>query len=368
MRIFRPPIVCAATSAVSLLALGMVGRSSAWTVSPSLVFRCSETSFHSTPIANPVRSRGFAATGRNKLGTSRCAASPSSHHNVVVENENNDWTEFDYLLHEEASLSKSTATTTGSVTSTASSSSSSRQAVRLGGTATKSNGVVVLVSTAVSPGGTLTDASDTSSSGGDYDPYASDMDYQQQQQHLGKIQQQQQNTAASLEGRLQKMDLQDIVITLIIPGILSFVSLRWGFNQVASRVSTNADTILDGFAREMIHHDGRFDEMRMCHADYSRQLVWMGPKKGDAMLKRYLAAYAKKKTVSPQSIRYVSLVLHASGCSRLKCASIVVASCPKNCVWQYAYFSDILLCILLFLFQHGSMYAVAKQNYRNAKN
>ena len=290
MRIFRPSTLHAATSAVSFLALGMAGRSSAWTVSPtSLAMRCSETSFH-------ARSRGFAARGPHKLVTARCAAaSPDSHHNVVG-NENFDWTEFDYLLHEESSLSKSTDTTTGAI------SSSSRQAVQLGGTA-KSDGVVILVSSASSPGATLTDASDTSSSGGDYDPYASDMDYQQQQQQLGKIQQQQQTAASSLEGRFQKMDLQDIVITLIIPGILSFVSLRWGFNQVASRVSTNADTLLDGFAREMIHHDGRFDEMRMCHADYSRQLVWMGPKKGDAMLKRYLAAYAKKKTVSPQSIR-----------------------------------------------------------------
>ena len=274
-----------------LVILGMVDLSSAWTSClPKLVVGVrSSFNSHHHPHARRFAARGATTT------TITLSAAGNTHNNNNFE----DWTEFDYLLHEHADASSAT-------TSTATTARSSRRVIQLGGGASNSDGAVVLTSSAAATAApsSLDEATISGSdeaSSGEYDPYASDMDYQQQQ--MGKIQQQQQNSAASLESRFKQMDLQDIVITLIIPGILSFVSLRWGFNQVASRLSNNADTLLDGFAREMIHHDGNFEEMRMCQAEYSRQLVWMGPKKGDAMLKRYLAAYAKKKTVSPQAIR-----------------------------------------------------------------
>ena len=61
---------------------------------------------------------------------------------------------------------------------------------------------------------------------------------------------------------------------------------------------------MDSFASEMIYHDGDFEEMKLCHADYSKKLVMLGPSKTSTMLKRYLELYAKKRTVSPQAIRY----------------------------------------------------------------
>jgi hypothetical protein len=137
---------------------------------------------------------------------------------------------------------------------------------------------------------------------GSYDPYA-DVGIEQDLQ-LTKIQQTtEQSVTQRFESKLKNMDLQDVISTLIIPSILLFVAGRWGFNKVSGRVIETKDTTLDSFAREMNYYDGDFEEMKMCHGEYSKKLLWLGPKKTEAMLKRYLALYSKKRTVSPQSIR-----------------------------------------------------------------
>jgi hypothetical protein len=100
------------------------------------------------------------------------------------------------------------------------------------------------------------------------------------------------------------MDLQDIVSTLIIPSIALFAGGRWVYNRAANRIGESIGDQLDSFASEMIYHDGDFEEMKLCQSDYSKKLVVLGPRKTPAMLKRYLALYAKKRTVSPQAIRY----------------------------------------------------------------
>ena len=107
----------------------------------------------------------------------------------------------------------------------------------------------------------------------------------------------------NLNEYLKNNDMGDIVVTLAIPSILAFVSLRFVYGKVLHILENKADVTLDSFASEMIYHDGDFEEMNMCKDDYARRLAWMGPKRNDSMLKRYLQMYAKKKTVSPQSIR-----------------------------------------------------------------
>ena len=140
-------------------------------------------------------------------------------------------------------------------------------------------------------------------SDGAYDPYA---DIGLETPQLSKIKQvQDQSFSQKFESKLKTMDLQDIISTFIIPSIIAFAGLRWGYNKVAGRVGDTADSVLDSFASEMIYHDGDFEEMKMCHSDYSKKLVWLGPRKTSAMLKRYLELYSKKRTVSPQAIRYV---------------------------------------------------------------
>lgn len=138
----------------------------------------------------------------------------------------------------------------------------------------------------------------------EYDPFADTLDAQ-----IGKIQQfqEQQVKGLNMEERLKQMDLQDIVVTFILPAIAVFAGVRWTFNRIATKVEQNADATLESFANEMIYHDGDYDEMKLCVSEFSRKLVWMGPSKTDAMLKRYLETYAKKKTVSPRAIRYVTL-------------------------------------------------------------
>lgn len=206
-------------------------------------------------------------------------------------NEPSDIHEFDFLLHENDVASESLRAAT--------STRGSRRLVTLGGDEKQ---VVMTSSTAAAVAPEELQSSEVTEGEGtadEFDPYA-DIDYQQKQ--MSKIQVTE-GQKLTFEDRFKQMDLQDIVVTLFIPALVSFVGLRWGFNKVAGRVVENADSLLDSFANEMVYHDGNEEEMRMCYADYSRQLLWLGPRKNDAMIKRYLESYAKKKTVSPQSIR-----------------------------------------------------------------
>jgi hypothetical protein len=134
------------------------------------------------------------------------------------------------------------------------------------------------------------------------DPYA-EIGLDQINPQALKIQEQDQSMSQKVENRLKNMDLQDVVATLVIPSIIAFAGLKWGYNKVAGRVSDSKDSTLDDFARELIYHDGDFEQMKLCHTDYSKKLVWLGPQKTQAMLKRYLELYSKKRTVSPQAIR-----------------------------------------------------------------
>ena len=156
-----------------------------------------------------------------------------------------------------------------------------------------------------------------------YDPYANALDSQ-----FNKIEQyKEKQVTNALENKLKSMDLQDIVLTLFIPGVLTYVAGRFIFQKVSTKVSANTDSILDSFANEMIYHDGDYKEMELCYKDYTKKLVYMGPLKSDAMIKRYLALYSKKKTVSPQAIVSLSYVFTIFQLSEEKAASVLVQLC-----------------------------------------
>ena len=152
--------------------------------------------------------------------------------------------------------------------------------------------------------GASADAGETSAEG-DIDPYA-EIGMDPQMQKLQQYQEQP-TTSKRIENKLKSMDLQDIVSTLIIPSIVAFAGIRWGYNKISSRVGDKAESTLEAFANELVYHDGDFEEMKLCVSDYGKRLAWLGPGKSDKMLKRYLALYSKKKTVSPQAIRYVTM-------------------------------------------------------------
>lgn len=180
-------------------------------------------------------------------------------------------------------------------------------------------GAVLASSTFAAPGLDQEDSSAVEDYGGDMesamtldDPYA---DLLEESSSTMRYDQEQPTMSQGIENRLKNMDLQDIVSTLIIPSIIAFAGLRWGFNRVAARVADKTDSTLDTFASELIFHDSDFEEMEMCFKDYSKKLMWLGPRKTPAMLKRYLQLYSKKKTVSPQSIRLVlCLLVHSNIC------------------------------------------------------
>jgi hypothetical protein len=145
---------------------------------------------------------------------------------------------------------------------------------------------------------------------------------------MSKIQQIQERPP-TVSARLKKMDLQDIVLTLILPSIALYAAGRFVYNKVADRVQTRTDSFLDAFAREMIYHDGDFDEMNMCIKDFRGKLVYLGPTRNDRMLKSYLEAYAKRKTISPQAISSLSYVFTLFGLSEESAARVLVSLCRE---------------------------------------
>mmetsp|Transcript_118814 Transcript_118814/g.177593 ORF Transcript_118814/g.177593 Transcript_118814/m.177593 type:complete len:449 (+) Transcript_118814:129-1475(+) len=158
------------------------------------------------------------------------------------------------------------------------------------------------------------------------DPYA-DIGLEQANPQVLKLQEENQSFSQRFENKLKTMDFQDIVSTLIIPSIIAFAGIRWGYNRVSERVTDKADDLLDAFASEMIYHDGDFEEMKMCHSDYTKKLLWLGPTRTQTMLKKYLELYAKKRTVSPQAISSLSYVFSLFKLSEEKAAQILVSLC-----------------------------------------
>lgn len=159
------------------------------------------------------------------------------------------------------------------------------------------------------------------------DPYASA--YDSQMQKINSYTEQKKTKRPSFEDRLKNMDLQDIISTLIIPSIVVFAAGRWVYNRAAIRVAENSDATLDAFAREMIYHDGDFDEMKLCYGDYSRKLAYLGPKKREAMLHRFLEAYVKKKTITPKAIASLSYVFTIAKLSEPAAAQLIASLCRK---------------------------------------
>jgi len=161
------------------------------------------------------------------------------------------------------------------------------------------------------------------------DPYASAFDSQMEKMQMYAERVEESNKGSAIGDRFKNMDLQDIISTLIIPSIALFAAGRWVYNRVSSRVVENTDAILDAFARELIYHDGDFDEMKLCFQDYSRKLMILGPSKTETMLKTYLESYAKKKTVNPQAIVSLSYIFTLAKLSEGKAANILVSLCRK---------------------------------------
>ncbi|KAG7367237.1 hypothetical protein IV203_029908 [Nitzschia inconspicua] len=161
----------------------------------------------------------------------------------------------------------------------------------------------------------------------EFDPYGDLTIQEQDTLKRYEVQGQQSSFSQNMENRLRQMDFQDVISTLILPAIFGGFAVKWGIQRVASQVSAKTDDTLGKFATEMIYHDGDFEEMKLCFQDYSKKLAYLGPRKTSAMLKRYLETYAKKKTVSPQSISSLSYVFSLFKLSEEQAAQILVALC-----------------------------------------
>jgi hypothetical protein len=238
-----------------------------------------------------------------------------------------DLHEFDFLLREQTAQQTTTSDQTQLQQQTQH--SGSRRGIALGG---NSDGQSVILASSFAGAPNQVQEQEEASGTGNIDPddpYANSLEDDSLQ--LNKIQsfQEQQVSQPSIESRLKQMDLQDIIATIILPSIVAFAGLRWGFNKVSGKVKDTTKQTLDNFAKEMMYHDGDFDEMKMAVADYSKRLVWMGPAKKDLMLKKYLEVYAKKKTVSPKSISSLSYAFSLFKLSEEQAAAVLVSLCRQ---------------------------------------
>jgi hypothetical protein len=320
----------------------------AWLADPLQLPRCHRRGRNSI---SSIRTGRVMMTVRTSLQAAAAAAPGHHNHPSTSTPTSHNRNEFDFLLQEDGG--GAIAAEVGGASSYSSAKSRRRMVIvpsvssniardGIGGDGPPSTtAVVVLASSTSFPGAmtipqeefdttTAATSTTTDATDGSTDPYANALDsqlgkieqYQQRQQ-----QQQQRGSNGFLEQKLQSMDLQDIVLTLVIPGILTFVVGRWTYQKFSQRIAQTADRTLDNFASEMIYHDGDFKEMDLCTKDYTTKLLWMGPMKRDAMMKRYLELYAKKKTVSPQAIASLSYVLTIFQYSEEQAARILVQCC-----------------------------------------
>lgn len=131
----------------------------------------------------------------------------------------------------------------------------------------------------------------------------------------------------SMKEYIKGKDFSVILVTVMIPSFLVYLATKKVFTVASSKVDEKSDFLLDSYAAEMVYHDGNFDEMKACHSDYKTKLAYLGPVRNDAMIKRFLELYAKKKIVSPQAISSMSYVFSIYKLSEEKAAKTLVDVC-----------------------------------------
>jgi len=160
------------------------------------------------------------------------------------------------------------------------------------------------------------------------DPYANALNAQKNK--MQQFQQRQQAaTPTGWSNKLKEMELSDVILTVAVPAIVLFAAGKWGYQKIAVRVADKTNTLLDSFAREMIFHDADMAEMKLCVEDYSKRLLYLGPLRNNKMLKTYLEAFAKRKTVSPQAIASMSYVFSLFALSEVQAAQLLVSLCQE---------------------------------------
>lgn len=115
-----------------------------------------------------------------------------------------------------------------------------------------------------------------------------------------------------------------MVTKLCIPIAILSVGAVWTARKAGDKYNTKMEDTLEQYANEMVYHDGDFDEMNMCHAEYKKRLSSFGLKRNDKMIKRYLEIFAKKKPVSPQALSSLSRVFTMYKLTEHQAANVLV--------------------------------------------
>jgi len=139
------------------------------------------------------------------------------------------------------------------------------------------------------------------------------------------------DSGETLSSRLENKDYAGIITSYIVPITVLAVGAVWSGKQVLTKYNTKMDSVVASYADEMVYHDGDFEEMQMCHNDYLKRLVTLGPQKKSKMLNSYLEVYAKKKPVSPQAISSLSHVFSMYKLSEENAAKALV-EVGKECM------------------------------------
>lgn len=126
---------------------------------------------------------------------------------------------------------------------------------------------------------------------------------------------------------IEGKDFTDIFFTVIIPLGVGLYGLNWTYGRASTRLSEVADRMLQDYASELCYHTGDLEEMRLSHSDYKKRMAWLGPNKKKRMMETYLETFAKKVTVSPQSISSLSYVFSLYKLSEDKAAQSLSDLC-----------------------------------------
>jgi len=132
----------------------------------------------------------------------------------------------------------------------------------------------------------------------------------------------------SLNQLLADQDYLGLLWKWAIPASCGVIGVAATAKYGADAYNARCEKMFMEYANEMVYHDGDFEEMKMCHNDWKRKLIVIGPK-SKKMMASFLEVYVKKKPVSPQAISSLSYVFSIYKLTEQQAAKILYELAKK---------------------------------------
>ena len=104
-------------------------------------------------------------------------------------------------------------------------------------------------------------------------------------------------------------DFSDVTLTILIPAFVSFLAIRKVASIGTGKLTEKADDLYERAASEIAYHVGDYEEMEATYKDYRKKLWFNGAPSyiNSELVKRLAVAYCREVSVTPKSVRYVSV-------------------------------------------------------------